>query len=92
MLIADALEPVATGLGKPLKKEEIEANPHIQADSRVLAVLPFVDKTVNAFGLQLRFADASELLVIPTADEPDDAKDNSLPNWLTGSSLRPEAC
>lgn len=62
-------ESLPTGLGKPIRKEELEANPPIPPQSRVVAATPFVVKPINGFGLQLRFADGSALLILPTLAE-----------------------
>lgn len=56
-------------LGQPISKAELEANPLIPPESRVLTVTPFVVKPVNGFGLQLRFSDGSTLLILPTVSE-----------------------
>lgn len=77
-------ESLPHGLGKPIRKEELEANPHISAESRVLAATPFVVKPVNGFGLQLRLSDGSSLLILPTiADAEIDAStpEIALADW-----------
>ena len=56
-------------IGKPLSKEELEANPLMQPESRVLSATPFVVKPVAGFGLQLRVSDGSSLLIFPTVPE-----------------------
>src|SRR5260370_377708 len=63
------------GFGRPIGKEELEANPLIHPESRVVSVTPFVVKPVNGFGLQLRVSDGSTLLIFPTVpdDEPEEA-------------------
>jgi hypothetical protein len=62
-------ENLPCGFEKPIRKEELEANPLIPLESRVLTVTPFVVKPVNGFGLQLRFSDGSTLLILPTLSE-----------------------
>jgi hypothetical protein len=63
-------ENLPNGLGKPIRKEELEANPLIPPQSRVVAVTPFVVQPKGGFGLQLRFSDGSTLLILPTLPEP----------------------
>ena len=48
-------ENLLNGLGKPIGKEELEANPLLAVESRVLTATPFVVKPANGFGLQLGF-------------------------------------
>jgi hypothetical protein len=68
-------EDIPNRLGKPIRKEDLEANPLISPQSRVVAATPFVVKPINGFGLQLRFSDASTLLILPTLpeSEPEEA-------------------
>jgi hypothetical protein len=64
-----SLDELPSGLGKPTRKEEFEANPHIVPESRVLSGEPFVVRPVSAFGLYLRTSDGSALLILPTGSE-----------------------
>src|SRR5947207_4616442 len=58
VLTAGVLTPVGEkGLGKPLRREELESGEFIESQSRVLAATPFVVKPVNGFGLELRMSD-----------------------------------
>lgn len=80
------------GTGTPIAKTELEANPHIQPDARIIAAIPFAVKPANGFGLRLRFSDGSELTVLPTgpaANEPEDENLPVLADWelLTPSGL-----
>jgi hypothetical protein len=63
-------ETLPDRLGKPIRKEELEANPLISPQSRVVVVTPFVVQPINGFGLQLRFSDGSTLFILPTLPEP----------------------
>ena len=81
-------ENLPSGLGKPIRKEELEANPLIPPESRVLMVTPFFVKPVNGFGLQLRFSDGSTLLILPTLaeSESDEASlEIALADWELSS-------
>jgi len=73
------LDAPPAAVGTPLRKEELESREFIQPESRVTAATPFVVKPVNGFGLQLRMADGSTLMVLPTAQEPDEPGDEDLP-------------
>ena len=64
---------------RPLGKGELEAGTFIEAESRVLVATPFVVKTPQGFGLQLRMTDGSSLLVFPAPQEPDGPEDEGLP-------------
>lgn len=68
------LENLPSGLGKPIRKEDIEANPLMQPEARVVSPTPFVVKPVNGFGLQLRFSDGSTFLILPTFPEEEPAE------------------
>ena len=70
---------VPTGLGKPVSKEEVETNPLIQPESRVLSVTPFVVRPVNGFGLQIRASDGGTLLLLPALPEVEEPDDEGLP-------------
>ncbi|MGH7171455.1 MAG: hypothetical protein ACRELF_12615 [Gemmataceae bacterium] len=77
-------ENLPNGLGKPIRKEELEANPLISAESRVLTAMPFVVKPINGFGLQLRLSDGSSLLILPTLAEAEIEKSTpeiALADW-----------
>ena len=67
------------GFGKPVSKEELEANPLVQPESRLLWATPFVVKPVNSFGLEMRFSDGSALLLLPTTPDPEEPGDEALP-------------
>src|SRR5262245_47472425 len=65
LLTAGVLTPPGpNGLGKPLRKEELESGEFIEPESRVMAATPFVVKSVNGFGLELRMSDGSVLLIL----------------------------
>jgi hypothetical protein len=79
---------VPSELGKPVSKKELESNPLIQPESRVLSVTPFVVKPVNGFGLQIRVSDGSTLLILPAmpdVEEPDDETLPELADWELSS-------
>ena len=82
-------ESVVTGLGKPIRKEELEGDPVIQPDSRVVLATPFMVKPVDGFGLQLRLSDGSALLILPTLPEAGDSDDESLPALADWELLSP---
>ena len=65
--------------GEPVRKEDLEANPLVAPDSRVLAATAFVVKPANAHGVELRFSDGSTLRILPTLAEADDPADAALP-------------
>lgn len=67
------------GGGNPIRNEELEANPLIQPDGRVLSVTAFVVKPNDVFGLELRTSDGSTLLVVPPAIGMDSPADEGLP-------------
>jgi len=71
---------VPSGLGTPVSKEELERSPLIQPESRVLSVAPFVVTPVDGYGLQVRFSDASTLLLIPATPEVEEPGDEALPS------------
>lgn len=74
---------VPSDFGEPVRKEDLEANPLIQPDSRVLTASPFVIKPVGGFGLQIRFSDGSTVHVFPAPDaaDPDDEALPELADW-----------
>jgi len=72
-----------------LRNEELESGTFIEPDSRVLKATPFVVKTVEAFGLELRLSDGSTLLVLPTVQEQDEAEDEGLPKLSDWELLSP---
>ena len=71
--------PPPPSIGTPLNKEDLEAGTFIEPESRVLLATPFLVKPVDRIGLQLRMTDGSSLLVVPTAQEPDEPEDEELP-------------
>ena len=82
------LGDVPSALGKPVSKEELEANPFIQPESRVLSVTPFEVKPVDGFGLEIRVSDESTLLLfpaVPEIEEPDDEALPQLADWELSS-------
>jgi hypothetical protein len=90
VLTAGALpEFVPAKFGKPLSNEELESKQFVEPESRVVLATPFIVKPVNGFGLQLRLSDGSSLLVLPTAHEPDDEKDEALPELADWELLTP---
>lgn len=81
-----------SGFGKPIRKEDLEANPLIQPDSRVLDALPFVVRPVNGIGLQLRFSDGSAIHILPSlpdAEESEVAEDEALPELADWELISP---
>jgi hypothetical protein len=73
------LDTVSSELGRPVRKEDLEANPLIQPASRVLSVTPFVVKPANGFGLQLRVSDGSTLLILPATPDVEEPEGEALP-------------
>lgn len=73
------LNGVPPALGEPLCKEDLETGGFVEPGSRVLSATPFVVKPVEGFGLELRMSDGSTLLVLPSAQEPDEPEDEGLP-------------
>ena len=65
--------------GEPVRKEDLEANPLIAPDARVIAATAFVVKPANALGVEVRFSDGSTLRILPTLAEADDPADALLP-------------
>jgi hypothetical protein len=79
---------VPSELEKPVSKEELETNPLIQPESRVLSVTAFVVKPVNGFGLQIRVSDGSTLLILPAmqiVEDPDEEPLPELADWELSS-------
>ena len=72
-------DDLPSAFGKPIRKEELEANPLIRPDSRVLSATPFVVRPADAFGLELRISDGGALLILPTASESEGPEGESLP-------------
>lgn len=66
-------------LGRSVRKGDIEANPLIRPDSRVLLASPFLIEPALGFGLQLRLSDGSTLYVQPSPPGADDADGDTLP-------------
>lgn len=90
LLTAGVLTPPGpNGLGKPLRKEELESGEFIEPESRVMAATPFVVKSVNGFGLELRMSDGSVLLILPTIPEPDEPDEQGLPELADWEILFP---
>jgi hypothetical protein len=83
------LDLATSALGTPLRKEELESRPMIDLRSRVLSASPFIVKSIDGLGLQLRFSDGSTLSVLPTLPEPDEPGDEGLPELADWELLSP---
>jgi hypothetical protein len=83
------LDPLATALGRPLRKEELESKTWIEPGSRVLSASPFVVRPADGIGLQLRLSDGSSLSVLPTTPDPDEPDDEGLPDLADWELLSP---
>jgi len=83
------LDCVQEGLGQAFHKDELEANPLIQPESRVISVSPFVVKPMNGFGVQLQFSDGTTFHVLPTLPEVDDPEDEALPQLADWEFISP---
>jgi hypothetical protein len=83
------LDPGASALGTPLRKEELESIPLIEPRSRVLSAAPFIVKPIDGLGLQLRFSDGSALSILPTVEEPNEPGDEGLPELADWELLSP---
>jgi hypothetical protein len=90
VLTGGVLDIESCGIGKPLTKEELEAAPLIEPESRVLAATPFVVRPVDSFGMQLRMSDGSALLILPTLPEPEEPGDEALPELADWELLGPQ--
>ena len=76
-------------LGAPIRNHELEANPLIQPESRVLSAMPFAVKPANGIGLQLKFSDGSTLIILPTPSEIDESDGDSLPELADWELISP---
>jgi hypothetical protein len=83
------LDPFATALGMPLRKEELESQTLIEPGSRVLSALPFLVRPADGIGLQLRLSDGTSLSVLPTIPDPDEPDDEGLPELANWELLSP---
>lgn len=86
------LDETASGFGRPVRKEDLEGNPPIQPDSRVLSALPFAVKPANGFGLQIRFSDGSAIHILPApsdAEEGGASEDEALPELADWEVISP---
>jgi hypothetical protein len=81
--------PLATALGTPLRREELESRTLIEPGSRVLSASPFVVRPADGIGLQLRLSDGSSLSVLPAIPEPDEPEDQGLPELADWELLSP---
>ena len=87
IISADDLEDgAASEASKRLSNRELESGRFIEPESRVLEAVPFIDKRIGGFGLQLRMSDGSTLVVLPSApdtdaDEPGDVVLPQLADW-----------
>ena len=74
--------------GQPTRNEDLEANPLVAPDARVMSARAFAVGTADAWGVELRFSDGSSLRVLPTlpgADDPADAALPALADWELAS-------
>lgn len=83
------LDSPPSDLGRALGKEELESGQFIEAESRVLAAIPFFVKALPGFGLQLVMSDGSTLFVIPTAFESEEPGDEALAGLADWELLSP---
>ena len=84
------LDAVPNGLGQPIRKEELEADPRIQPESRIISASPFVVRPANGLGVQLRFSDGSTLLILPAPVEIEELDDESLPELADWELASPD--
>jgi hypothetical protein len=91
VIVADGMSPgpLPAEPGKPLSKEDFEAGSFIEPGSRLLVASPFVVKSADGLGLQLRMSDGSTLLILPTPPAPDEAEDEGLPDLADWELLTP---
>ncbi len=83
-VLKSGLEPVVLGCGvvpidgdrpnviRPLSNVELESGRYIEAGSRVLQAEPFSVRPVEGIGLQITMSDGSEIVVLPSGEEPDE--------------------
>jgi hypothetical protein len=83
------VDPLATALGTPLRREELEYRTWIEPGSRVLSASPFLVRPAGGIGLQLRLSDGSSLSVLPAIPHPDEADDQGLPEVADWELLSP---
>ncbi|MEX0718578.1 MAG: hypothetical protein WD066_18440 [Planctomycetaceae bacterium] len=78
-LMVSSDESDSSAFAKTIDNEELETGRFIAPDSPVFEATPFVVAPVEAIALRLRFADGSELEVIPGPPEVDEPGDEALP-------------
>jgi hypothetical protein len=98
-VLKSGLEPVVLGCGvvpivggrpsvvRPLSNVELESGKYIEASSRVLRAEPFSVRPVEGIGLQITMSDGSEIVVLPSGEEPDE--DEGLPELADWDLLSP---
>ena len=83
------VDPLATALGTPLRREELEYRTWIEPGSRVLSASPFVVRPADGIGLSLRLSDGSSLSVLPAIPDADESDDQLLPELADWELLSP---
>ncbi len=84
------LDPISSGLGKPLSKDDLESQTWIKPGSLVLSATPFVVKPLGSFGLQLRLSDGSTIAILPTIQEPNQPEEEGLPELADWDLTSPQ--
>lgn len=65
--------------GGVARNEDLEADPLIAPDARVISMRAFAVQPAEAWGVELRFSDGSSMRVLPTLSGADDPADAGLP-------------